>query len=142
MNILFLEDCPATTFYNRLIVKQSNLVGKFTFIMNPKTALAFLRKRKNTHDFDLLFLDINMPYLTGWEFLDKLVEFDIHFPKIIILSPSKSESDFQKSEKNPLVYDHFHEPLSEEMLENLVIDFDYFLSAKKANKWINNTFLK
>lgn len=142
MNILFLDDSPAITYYNKFIVKRSNLIGKFTFINNPKIALSFLQQRKKTHDFDLLFLDINMPYLTGWEFLDKLIAFDIHFPKIIILSTSQLKSDLQKAEESSFVYDYYNHPLTEEMLEKLVIDFDYFLSAKKANKWIDNTFLK
>ena len=68
----------------------------------------------------LIFLDLNMPVMDGWEFLDifSTEEYKYyHNTKIIILSSTIDPEDLKKSKKYPMVIDFLSKPISKEMLE-------------------------
>ena len=71
----------------------------------------------------LIFLDLNMPIMNGWEFLDvfsqenyKSTFFDT---KVIILSSTIDPSDYQKAKGYQMVSHFLSKPITVEMLENL-----------------------
>lgn len=69
---------------------------------------------------EIIFLDINMPILNGWEFLDLLNSHDLNkLPKIYMLTSSISPEDVNKSENHPLVTGYFTKPLSLDKLSEL-----------------------
>lgn len=62
-----------------------------------------------------LLLDINMPTMSGWEFLEKFDNFKEHLKKqfsIYILSSSVDPSDIRRAKQNPLVVDFIEKPLT------------------------------
>jgi CheY-like chemotaxis protein len=70
----------------------------------------------------ILFLDINMPSMTGWEFLNLFQEFDETVRRqfrIYMLSSSVNELDRQQAEANPLVAGFISKPLTNEALGNI-----------------------
>lgn len=92
---------------------------------DPQVGLDYIRLRQD-QDSAILFLDINMPLLNGWDVLDAL----INFPEIIkqklkiyILSSSISDIDKQKAENNPLVKGFIGKPLTTFHLQNVVTNF-------------------
>lgn len=69
-----------------------------------------------------LFLDINMPTITGWEFLEKFQEFTDSVKNqfnIYMLSSSIDPSDIQRAKLNPLVIDFIEKPLSKAILADI-----------------------
>jgi CheY-like chemotaxis protein len=70
----------------------------------------------------VLFLDIEMPALSGWDILDKFISFtDLvkqHF-KIFILSSSSNIEDKQKASGNPLVSGFIKKPLTKAQLQTI-----------------------
>ena len=71
---------------------------------------------------ELILLDLNMPIMDGWEFLD---EFSIKYAaifqtvKIAIVSSSVNPADFQKAKEYPFVIDFISKPISVDILRKI-----------------------
>ena len=88
-----------------------------TFV-NPEIALKYIEESysdKKITTTTVLFLDINMPLLTAWEFLEIFKNFELHIKSqfiIYILTSSIDFRDKEKAEINPLVHGTLCKPLS------------------------------
>jgi CheY-like chemotaxis protein len=71
----------------------------------------------------LTLLDLNMPIMDGWEFLDVYLRlgFESIFKdaKFIVLSSTIDPQDVAKAKKYPVVLDFLSKPITKDMLENL-----------------------
>lgn len=72
---------------------------------------------------ELVFLDLNMPDMGGWEFLE---EFENHFlnqfpqTKIVILTSSMDPEEKKRSERYSFVLDYFPKPLTFDLLDDIM----------------------
>jgi len=94
------------------------------FFDDPEDALESIRETidKNQDIPDVIFLDINMPALNGWEFLDELRILQMktdHPIRVYMVSSSVMESDMVKALSYPEVESYLTKPLSKEMLETV-----------------------
>ncbi len=80
---------------------------------DPDTALEYLRKQPSLKR--LIFLDLNFPEKTGWDFLDEYTHLDFQQP-VIILSSSIDNKDKERSKEYKHVIDYHSKPLSIEAL--------------------------
>jgi CheY-like chemotaxis protein len=75
---------------------------------------------KTTHDATaIVFLDINMPVMNGWEFLERFAALDDAIKgriKIYILSSSVDKRDIQKAKENKHVVHYLVKPLTKETI--------------------------
>lgn len=107
-----------------------NRHGAFSNVISTQSgieALNYLNGVINNEQIkpDLIFLDINMPAMNGWEFLAEFEKIEASFRdtiKVILLSTSSDPADVKKSiDKHP-VDDYINKPLSfpllNEVLEN------------------------
>ena len=67
----------------------------------------------------VIFLDINMPQINGWEFLDQLSEVSIP-SHIYILSSSIDPSDHKKAMSYKMVKGFYSKPLEKEMIDAVI----------------------
>jgi CheY-like chemotaxis protein len=82
-------------------------------------------KKIGKHEPTILFLDINMPTMDGWEFLEYFDKLDSEIKKntrICILSSSIDSRDKIKAEADSNVYRYFTKPISSEKLLELMND--------------------
>lgn len=91
----------------------------------PLEAIEYLQLHgeKSEANNTVIFLDINMPILSGWDVLDRFENFPATMKqryKIFILSSSIAFEDKEKANQNPLICGFIEKPLSEPHLENII----------------------
>jgi CheY-like chemotaxis protein len=91
-------------------------------------ALEYLELNKGNKEMlpDLIFLDINMPIIDGWEFLHAYNKLDKelqHGVVIIMLSTSGDPEDIEKAKTFSCVSDYITKPLTQQIMENITRRF-------------------
>ncbi len=121
---IIIDDDPISILVCETMLKKADFVKTIKTFKNPTEALAFFEEHytsgKSIPDF--IFLDIQMPELTGWEFLDaytKLPQVPIKTPNVVMLSAVYDPEDQKKSTENELVLSFLAKPITTEALENL-----------------------
>lgn len=74
-------------------------------------------------DRAIILLDLNMPLMTGWEFIDRFEQLDPDLKsriKIYILSSSVDKTDIYKAEHNKNVAQYLIKPLTKETIKFIV----------------------
>lgn len=121
---LIVDDDASTNFLSKMALRKSlGEVDVKDFVV-PENALEYIATefKNKQEEKTTLFLDINMPTLTGWEFLDKFKTFTEPIKNqfiIYILSSSIDPADIQRAKLNPLVTDFIEKPLNKAILIKL-----------------------
>ncbi len=128
--ILLVDDDPDDNFFHQRIIKKMNITDVIAVARNGIEALEYLRKEKQCIP-ELIFLDINMPMMNGWEFLEEYKTLDAKQKAritIMMLTTSANPDDIKRANEIEDVTGIKTKPLSVEMLnEILAIHFqDYF----------------
>lgn len=107
-----------------MLISKNNFCEEIISFYNPQTALNELKNNSNNPDRlpDVILLDLNMPVLDGWQFLD---EFElITFAKkiiVFIVSSSIDPSDIEMAKNYPIIKDYIIKPLSSEKLKQATL---------------------
>ncbi len=123
--ILLVDDDDAVNFYNKRLLLKSELGVSLVPLYNGAEAIRKIITLNNSlsnKDLVLVFLDLNMPILDGWGFLEefKKIHYALNFSvEIYVLSSSINPSDIEKSKQNILVKDYISKPLTNEKLIEL-----------------------
>ena len=121
--ILLVDDSPSTNFYHKKIIEISGETENIFEVENGLEALNYIcRKgkfRTNHPRPNIIFLDINMPKMDGFEFLENYAK----LPKkkradiiIVFLTTSNWIKDKIKAISSDLVYDYIEKPLKKQDL--------------------------
>jgi len=125
--VLLIDDDPMSNLNNERVLIKSSLVDKIYTAESVSEALELLEalQIKSGKFPDLIFLDIVMPNLTGWDFIEhyKMLEGNKAGTKIILLSSSSDETDLQRAKKIPEVSGYKLKPLTEETIIELTNEF-------------------
>lgn len=123
--VLLIDDDKVTNFYNKRVVSKINNFKEINTATNGQKALDYINNSKNglCKKPDLIFLDINMPAMNGWEFIEEFKKIDTTFTssiKIVMLTTSNSPEDYERSLTLDSVDDFINKPLSIDLLSNLI----------------------
>lgn len=121
--IVLIDDDYATNFYHEIVVTDSGVVEDQLFFSSTVEALKYFKEQEKKTDKllpEIIFLDINLPQMTGWEFLEEFKDLDLTpMPTVIMLSTSMNPLDKIKAEQNPIVLELIDKPLTADYLVNL-----------------------
>lgn len=123
--VLLVDDDPISNIINEKIIQTSKCSMSVKSYLNASEALDYLKQRLHadlTKFPDVIFLDINMPEMNGWEFfeeLNKFPDFILKECKVFMLSSSIDDDDIEKAKTYKMVYDFISKPLTVNMVETL-----------------------
>lgn len=119
--IVLIDDDATTNYLNKLIIERSELVDEVLTFDSAEEALKFFHTNNDPEDESLVLLDINMPIMNGWQFLDHYNALNVvRSNKIVMLTSSINPADKQLADEKNDVVDYKSKPLSVDMLKDLV----------------------
>ena len=130
LKILLIDDDKINNFLNRSVIEKhcgnECVVSEF---INPEEALDFLKACSSTNHEDcpdVIFLDINMPEMSGFELLEMMDSENIRLSKsrIFMLSSSLDPHDIEKSKSFETVTDFISKPLDKSKIEKIIANID------------------
>jgi CheY-like chemotaxis protein len=105
--VLLIDDDPINNYVNRRLILRLFTVAEITEFLDAVSALEYLK----TNTPELIFLDINMPEMDGWQFLEEYRNYP-NRTKVVILTSSIDPSDRMRSEQFEFVEGFFVKPLN------------------------------
>ena len=118
-NCLLIDDNYIDNFVTRKILEGSNFAEKITVVRSANEAITSLRD--GVLKPDVIFLDVRMPLMSGFEFLEEFdkINIDKSNIRIFMLSSSLDPLDMRKSTDNKYITQFIHKPLTIKALEEL-----------------------
>ena len=117
---LLIDDNYIDNFVTRRILEGSNFADKVIVTQSATEAIQSLRS--GSVQPDVIFLDIRMPLMGGFEFLQEYEKIDIQGKddiKIFLLSSSLDPADMKKSINNKFITQFIHKPLTQKALDEI-----------------------
>ena len=119
---LLIDDDDIICIVHPAIIRQALPDSEVEIIKSSQEALSFIHEMKenNYPAPDAIFLDINMPELSGFGMLEKLDISDkvyLENTKIYMLSSSVDERDIERVKANPIIADFIGKPLTIDFLK-------------------------
>ena len=131
--ILLVDDDETTNFVNQRTLRRTNVAQEIKIFNDGEQAINYMKaaacspNNNNPEKCpDLIFLDIKMPVMDGFEFLDeyKKLGLDKSVPtKILMLSSSASFYDLKRLEQYTEVKQHFSKPLTDQDVKEIVREY-------------------
>ncbi|MFY9310326.1 MAG: response regulator [Bacteroidia bacterium] len=127
-SVMLVDDNQIDNYINEMIIKGSGFAENVFSYSGAMSSLDFFKNIRAIHKLSnellptYLFLDINMPVLDGFQFLDEFAEFSPLLKqeiKIVILTTSANPIDIKKAAKYGEVVKFLRKPLTEEDLSRL-----------------------
>jgi CheY-like chemotaxis protein len=121
--VMLIDDNEIENFVNKKLIETTEFSAETECCLSAETALEKIRNSIIDELPEIIFLDIKMPGMDGFGFLDEfaMLPTEVHqHVKIIMLSTSESFKDLNRANKNKFVYRFLNKPLFEQALEAIV----------------------
>lgn len=116
--VLVIDDDEIFNLMADFILRDVGITTHPRCFTNGREALAYLDRQNEAHTTYLLFLDINMPTMNGWEILDHLKALPNHV-HVVIVTSSIDRADKDKALAFEQVIGYMIKPLKRELLSAL-----------------------
>jgi CheY-like chemotaxis protein len=111
LEILLIDDDPIGQYLHNNVLTKCNFPAQ-TMFENGALALDYILEKKDQNMMFLIFLDINMPVMNGWELLEELNKSSIKAEiQVVILTSSIDLSDREKANQYAQVFKFLEKPL-------------------------------
>ncbi|MCW7468642.1 response regulator [Leptospira kanakyensis] len=119
--ICVIDDDQIYQFTTKKIISNAGIKGDVLVFSDAENALDFFQTEVLNKDQlpDIIFLDINMPLMDGWQFLDAFGKILPKFPKsieVFLVSSSVDTADTDRAAKIPIISGYIFKPFTKEKL--------------------------
>jgi CheY-like chemotaxis protein len=127
-NALLLDDSELDNFINKKVIESAYFAKNIYINSSGKSAIEFLQNIMEMKDFsdivfpDIIFIDLNMPIINGFQFIELLKNATINKDKkckLVVLTSSMHPDDKRRIFELAENITFLHKPLTEEMLSTL-----------------------
>lgn len=123
--VMLVDDDEITNFINESLIEEMEIANQIQIAKNGLEGIAQLNTQEEEGKAfpELILLDINMPVMNGFEFLEEFQKlgFSEHQSIVLImLTSSENEKDIRKI-KNSAVVDYLNKPLTESKLSGILV---------------------
>jgi CheY-like chemotaxis protein len=125
VDIACVVDDDAVYIYGiKKMLKKNPLCRELKVFTNGFDAIEFFKDKTNADKDipDIIILDINMPVMDGWEFLEEFIPLQPKLGKKVIIymvSSSIDKHDIEKAKQISVVSDYVVKPITEDKLQQL-----------------------
>jgi len=122
---MLIDDNPDDNFFHERVIRKADAANHVIIYQSAREAMTYLLEKDLHSDRhpDLIFLDINMPGMNGWEFLAEYKRLDPDLQStaiVIMLTTSNNPDDKQKAKEFGIPLDFKTKPLTRDLLENII----------------------
>lgn len=120
--ILLVDDNYVDNYISRMVIENEDIVENLTVHSSSIDALEYLTAKEGEFP-ELIFLDIKMPIMDGFEFLNefsKITDRKISKCQIVMLSSSNNTRDLEAAKNFPYVISYLSKPLTTANLYNIL----------------------
>src|SRR3990170_87384 len=120
LNTLIVDDDAMVVFLHKLAVVESGLSNVPGVACNGKEALTYIAQHQTSGTYFLILLDINMPEMDGWGFLDAIQTLKVTTPiSVVMVTSSIDKRDRNRAKEYSHVIDYVEKPLNSSTCANL-----------------------
>lgn len=124
-SVCIIDDDSIFVYIAERLMKESNFCEKIIVFENGKQGIeGLLEMDKNKKEMpSIIFLDLSMPIMSGWEFLDSFVNTSISNKKnlkIIVMSSSINPNEIEMIKAYPTVTDYIVKPITPSDLDKII----------------------
>ncbi|MFZ1807305.1 MAG: response regulator [Cyclobacteriaceae bacterium] len=125
LTLCIVDDDETSQYILARTVKSNNAVKSILVFSDGEPAFKFLTDNIGDEDKlpDVIFLDINMPIMNGWKFLDEFAIIRSKLKKsitIYIVTSSSHSDDLEKAKHANAVSDYLIKPVKQEVIEEII----------------------
>ena len=127
--ICIVDDDEVYQFSATRIINATKLAKKILVFNDGQQAIQFLIDNiaETINIPDVIFLDINMPIMDGWQFIEEYIVLRPRIGKIITLymiSLSVDSLDINRANRMSEISDYIVKPITQEMFKELILKLD------------------
>ena len=132
-DIVVIDDDEVVWFLHKILIQKSDLPSSVHGFISAAEAFQFITGKHPAKKLLLVFLDINMPEMNGWEFLDKLQqETTRENISVVMVTSSINESDQEKARTYPRIIGYIEKPLSRQDCNEIHLQVQRIASSSKS----------
>lgn len=127
-----IDDDTISLFVAEQTLRLEGSMGPIISFVGAEEAWAYLQPRLVSEPPEFIFLDLNMPVMNGWAFLDILAPHAAALKdrcQIYLLTSSLALGDTAKAQDHVLVQGIIHKPLDEDAIRTVVQERNRTVSA-------------
>lgn len=122
-----IDDDPIFVFGTKKIMEVADFTKSIMVFQNGQEAIQNLKPiiEKGENVPEVILLDLNMPIMDGWQFLDEFIKIPSQKEIVIfIVTSSVDPADVQRAKKYDKVSNYLVKPIRAEQLKDILTDFE------------------
>jgi len=123
-HVLFVDDDEITNYLNVRLVQKLKIANEIKVATNGLEALDLIKRNRKEGENcpNLIFLDLNMPLMDGFQFLETFSQLEdcIITPRIVVVTTSTNNKDLDRLQHYSFISGYINKPMTTEKLQRVL----------------------